>query len=713
MHRKLNLKPILWTLAALVPAGIGIHFVHGYQVQRNARSLLARGDAAAAKDHFDAALADYARYLGIVPNDLAAQEKYVRLLDRVAGPADQVRVVMLMQQLLLARPELHDLRFRLVHNLIAVGRTADAEHELETLSGHWDKPAELKHMLGWCQEARAQYLQAVESFRAAIELDPNRQGSYELLAEVQSEKLGDVEAARQTLDEMIAANPKAYGAFLIRARFHLRHNDPADADKDLQTALQLAPDQPEVLLAAADRLVARGKADEAWTLLEGGVRNKPREAELYKAMADLKLRANDRAAAIDVLSRGLEKLSESVDLLTPQIDLRIDLNQLDEAAQQLKALRKRAPTSSLADFLQARLLIAQGRWPQATPLLVRCRKDIALTSPWSPRIDELLGLCIDQALQTGGPDRMRTLAAELRPLEGAQGRHYRYVTAAIQLVEAGVDSTRLAEARKNLVELERQFPAWTRLSLLQARAAERDGNLEEAARHYEHAVEFGELHPAVVQRLVELLAERREYLRAEEAIGRFAAKRPLTPALTRLAAEVAAGNRNAALAHARAARIVTLPSRDYRDYLWLARLHELLSESEEAEPLLREAVRLADHVPQTWIALVEHLAKTNPAAAEEVLAQARQKVPADYRSLTLARCHEALEQFAQAEAEFDKALSAHPNDFVTLAQAADYFVRRNRADRAEPLLRHLLSPAVAAPAAQAEHARRQLALLGK
>ena len=713
MRRKLNFKPIVWTLAAFIPAGIGVHFVHGYQVQRGARSLLARGDAALAQDHPDAALADYARYLAIVPNDVDAQEKYVRLLDRIGGPGDRLEVVLQMQQLLLARPELHDIRFRLVHNLIAVGRVADAAQHIEALRGHWENQAELKHMLGWCQEAREQYPQAVESFRAAIALDPKRLDSYALLADVQSDRLGDVEGARETLDAMIAANPKAHGACLIRARFHLKQHEDTDADKDLQTALQLGPDEPAVLLAASDRLVSRGKADEAWALLQNGVARRPREPELYQAMADLKLRAGDRPAAIEALSRGLDKLPKSADLLALQIELRIDDNQMDMAETQTQELRQLAPTSPLVDYLQARLAVTQGRWPIAAPLLVRCRKDIAPSSAWAPRVDTLLGSCIDEALQSGRADRIRTLAAELRPLEGSQGKLYRYVSAAFQLVEAGSDPVRLAAVQKTLAELERQYPAWGRVSLLQARADERQGNLEDAARHYEHAVEHGEVHPAVVQRLVGLLVERQEYLRAEEALQHYLARRPFTRALTRLAAEVAAANGNAALAHARAGQGVLMPSSDYRNYLWLAKLHQTLGETKEVEPLLREAVSLADHAPDVWIALVEQLGTSDPEAAAEAMAQVRAKVPADRRALTLARCHEALHQFSQAETEYDRALAARPDDFVTLTQAADYFVRRNRPDRAEPLLRHLLSPAVAAPAAQAEHARRQLALLGK
>src|SRR4051812_40057910 len=122
MRRKLNIRLVLWSLAVLVPTGIAVHLLHEVQVRRSAQTLLGRGDQALAQGSLDQALAHYTHYLGFVPSDGDAREKYVRVFDRVAPPAERGRVVFLMQQLLLDRPDLYDLRYRLIHNLIAIGR---------------------------------------------------------------------------------------------------------------------------------------------------------------------------------------------------------------------------------------------------------------------------------------------------------------------------------------------------------------------------------------------------------------------------------------------------------------------------------------------------------------------------------------------------------------------------------------------------------------
>jgi predicted Zn-dependent protease len=753
---------------------------------------------------------------------------------------------------------------------------------------------------------------------------------------------------------MVEANPKAYRAYLLRSHFALSARDEAAADRDLESALALAPQESAVVLAVAERRIAQAKPAEAYALLEQGLRHNPLEPALYKAMADLKIRARDRAAAVQLLTHGLRKLPHNADLLTLQTDLLIDQGDLITAGRQVRELIRLVPQSYLPDYLQARIAIGKSQWPEAITLLQRCRKQMSPLSDWASRVYALLGVCfhqtgdreqelsafrqavqaephwgaarvglgaallengrIDDAVnelqlvriaadpppelwptlgrallernrrlpeaerdwsavdvvlararevqpkaqelvvlqaealaargdfakarqllqkaqptvllrcaeadlveQQGLPaeadrilaqaetdlgdcielrlsrcrlwsrrsdvpqqelarlssglerfndadrlrllrelaetwnrlneparaeevwrriavaapqdvrsrfalvelmlraqrlDETRRLLAELRKLEGAQGMQWRYGTAALRIAEARTDRGKLAEARKLLAELERQHPDWGRVPLLAARADELEGRLDSAARDYERAVERGEARPAVVMRLLELLLERQEYLRAEEALGRYMQQRPLSPELARLGAEVAVGNGNSELARARAERAVRLPSTDYRDHLWLARILHACGDDAEATQLLRTALAHADHVPDVWVALIEQLGRTGQSAeAAKVLAEARQKLPGVSRSLTLARAHEALHQLAEAEAQYEQAISGQPTDFITLGQAADFYLRQDRFDRAEPLLRHLLTPVVAAPAERTAWARRQLAVL--
>jgi tetratricopeptide (TPR) repeat protein len=509
MRRQLNLRLLIWTVAALVPTVIVVHLLHGYQVRRQAYTLLQRGDLAAENGQPDQALAEYARYLGFVPADNDAREKYVLLLDRTALPVDLPRVVDAMQELLAKRPDLHNVRYRLVHNLIATGRIADAAHELGMLQGHWRDPAEVHHMLGWCQEARGQYREAAASFRAAIAADPARLDSYALLAEVLAERLEGADEAGAVMNAMVEANPKAYRARLIRARYFESRENQAAADQDLDAALALAAAEPAVVLAVAARRQAQGKAAEAYTLLEAGVQQHPDDANLYRAMADLKIRAGDRAAAVEILGRALQRLPSDADLIALQADLLIDQGDLTAAARQAKELRRLVPAAFLPDYLNGRIAVARGQWTEAAILLERCRKQLTPLSVWASRVYALLGLC---------HRHQGDLVAELAALRRAVAAEPGWPAARVALGVALLDNGRVEDA---LAELE-----------LARAAAESPKEL------------WGAMVRALLARNERLPESQRRWSAVEAALERARAAQPDGSAITILEAEVLAARRD-------------------------------------------------------------------------------------------------------------------------------------------------------------------------
>src|SRR5262249_24674380 len=146
-------------------------------------------------------------------------------------------------------------------------------------------------------------------------------------------------------------------------------------------------------------------------------------------------------------------------------------------------------------------------------------------------------------------------------------------------------------------------------------------------------------------RLVQLMQERRNFTGAEEVLRKFEEQQPLPPELARLGAEIALANNHPGGALAMAQQAVPAGSRDYRDYLWLARIPETPRDVPPAETHLRKAVALAPHTPDTWVALVRHLVRAGQrSAAQSVVHEASAKVPAIRATFTLARCHDALGQ---------------------------------------------------------------------
>lgn len=957
MRRRLNVKLLLWSCGGVLAGASMFHLLHLAQASRAAEALLEQADRAVTLGRPESALAHYAHYLQVAPDDVGAQQRYAEALDRHAGPAERFRLLGLMEQVLYARPDEHALRRRLVHNLIAFERYADAAEHLHVLLERQGATAELHHMLGWCQDAQRQYKAAVTSLRAAVKLDPRRLTSQALLAEILSERLLLLDEAGAALDAMVRANADNYRAYLIRARFHRRERHDAAVTADLAMARKLAPREPAVALAAAEWKHSRGKAAEAAEIVDHGLKAAPDDPALLWALANLRARAGRRAEAIELLERGLARRPRADELAVLRADLLLDDGKLAEAEGHVEQLHRDGVAPALENYLRGRLAVERGRWAEATPLLEQAHAELGPRSPWAGRVNVLLGACyrrlgepvrtlaafrratqaepgwatarlglgavlldagrpdeaaaeldavagtgtpppeywtllararlartlrqpveqrqwsevedalarapardaievalleaemraaradlagaravleaarakhpqaaapwcalaelarrashdgvaerlladaekvlgdraeirlarcrlwaargldedrrklrtlseglhklrfddrgtvrralaeawqqlgepaeaarqwqaladerpddvrsraalLDLAIAQGRGEEARRLLAEVRRREGDDGPLWRTARAALRIHEARGDADQLAEARADLEALQRAKVDNPRVPLLLARIAEMQGRTDEALRHDRRAVELGASDPAIVGRLLRRLIGRRDTLRAEETVAAYQRQRPLPPDLARLAAEIARSNHNPRLALERARQAAALPSRDYRDYLWLAELHDAADEPAEAEKLRREAVRLAPHAPETWVALVGHLTRAgNAEAAEQVLAQARATIPADRRDLTLARCHEALRQSERAAEAYRVGLAARPRDVILLGAAADFYLRAGHDAEAEAALRRLLTPEMAAPPEYLFRARRKLAAL--
>jgi tetratricopeptide (TPR) repeat protein len=216
-------------------------------------------------------------------------------------------------------------------------------------------------------------------------------------------------------------------------------------------------------------------------------------------------------------------------------------------------------------------------------------------------------------------------------------------------------------------------------------------------------------------RLLELLAARRDFARAETELAKYQEKSPLTRDLARLGAEAALGLRDqrfTRLAVQRAEQAVATPINDYRDGIWLARIYQAAGETAKAEKVLQSCLEQAERTPDVWVAWMDFLARSNQTArAPAEIAKLKKALPQDRQPLTLARCYEAMRQLDQAGKAYEDAVAAAPMDVTTLARAADFFRRADRVEQAERYYRRLLDPEVGARADDAIAARRKLAVL--
>ena len=394
MRRKLNVKLVAIVLASLVLAAFSAHFLHAYQLRQNSYRFLERGDKAVQDKEYDKALSCYAQYLTFVPDDADTLQKYAEALDvRASSIGERVALILKMEQVLRVKPGEHALRLRLVHNLIALDRVAEAIGHLRKLKDHAPDKADLLHMLGWCQDAVQEYPEAARSLTEAIRLNPRQIRSYALLAEVQQERLNDPDAAQKTMDDLVQANLDAYQAYLLRGRFLRRRSDEKAAESDLQTAYRLGPNQAEVLLELADAARVKGNWEEAGRLLKDGMKRFPDNADFVKQIVSVEVRTGKPAAAIDHLRAGIQRAPRSHELAILMIELLIDHKQYAEARARIDELGRVGLKPTLPNYLKARLCIADKDYRAAIKLLEDVREDLGAGSEWIGRVHVLLGCC--------------------------------------------------------------------------------------------------------------------------------------------------------------------------------------------------------------------------------------------------------------------------------------------------------------------------------
>jgi predicted Zn-dependent protease len=502
-----------------------------------------------------------------------------------------------------------------------------------------------------------------------------------------------------------------YAAALLEryARQAPNATERKELDAVLARAAEVSPAAAELPWLRAERALLDDDKAAALAGLRKAVAQRPGEAKLWAALADMQARTGQPAEALATLEKAAQQLGPRLEIqqallkywsARPGAEAHAALQQVDKQAATLPRDERIRLLRGLAEaaLLLGEKAAAEESLRQVAALLPKdLRSRLAL---------------FDLALSDNRDADTLALLAELRRLEGQDGVLWRGGEAAraIHLARKG-DRSRLETARKRLGEIRDRRPDWARASLLQGYLDEIDGKLERAMESYRRAIDLGERPPVIVLRLARWLCEQGRTGEADQVLRQLEDVAPLPREHARLAAEVAVHTLAFKRAVTLARQLVPAKSRDYREQMWLAQIQWLAGQPLEAEETLRLAVAVAPRIPDPWVALVRHLARTQqPLQLDATLEEMRLKVPADRLALTTGRCLEAAGRFDKAESFFLQALAASAGDFAVIRCVAEFYLRTDQPARAEPHLRSLLAPTSEAPVEVAQWARRQLAI---
>src|SRR5271157_2385517 len=420
--RKLNPVFLLGVVMAVLVLGGAACLVHGRQVQRNASALLDRAQKDEEQGKASKAAVALGQYLSLRPHDGETWRWYARVRDEVTTDSrrrDQVYLV--YEEALRYNPGDPALERRCVDLALELrpARTTDAKRHLKVLltqaaekleqgtevSSAAMELAELKELEGKCLLLESDFEAAANAFNEAISYDPTRLFCYVQRARLdRSELHKDPKDADDEIEWMVANNPESGPAHLYRFRYASEFRPPAP-DSDIKKALELAPDDPEVLLTAAQAAEQKKDPAAARAYLEKGLKLHPQNADFPIALARLEARAGHLDQAESVL-RQADQANPSLDLAFELAETLIAQNKLDDkdqAAGYIARLRAAGAGDTLVRYLEAKILYQRKRWAEAIPRLETARAVLKSL----PQFAEPLNLMLAECYSRVGSDEQR------------------------------------------------------------------------------------------------------------------------------------------------------------------------------------------------------------------------------------------------------------------------------------------------------------------
>jgi tetratricopeptide (TPR) repeat protein len=433
MRKSINYLFLAIMITVIVVLSLSVHFLHSYQMTRNARAMLeqadreisaadaAKGDPAARDVRiakFEKAKTSLEHYLRYEPDDVQARIKLAVLLDDLGQEKDNdlgLRTAAL-NNFKKVRPNIDDnldLRRRQIDIAMAIGKFDDARTLLIRFLEQETNPraAEDQYLAGQCAEAAKQVEEALKHYEESIKVGKKVE-SYARAAHLYQQldpKQPDV--AEQKINVMVEAHTESYKAYLERARYRLRHH-ASDKEAlqagftDIESAKRLSAKDLDVLLTGADLLTLLDKKEEAGNWLRESVKHHPQNVRGYLALVSHEARDAKADAALAVIERALKETpaKDHNQLLHFQADLYISKNKLAEADDVINRLRAANYAPALMDYLQARIHMLRGEWSHAERLLMHIRQYLDDVPLMAKQADQMLGLCFENL---GNPDQQR------------------------------------------------------------------------------------------------------------------------------------------------------------------------------------------------------------------------------------------------------------------------------------------------------------------
>ena len=573
--RKINGKLLLGLLLGTLVLTGSVFGVHHFQYQRIAAALLWQAGRAEEQGQTERMATYLQRYLEFNPRDDAAKERLARAWssEEFEGrPKLRARAVRLLDEVLNRDGNRPELRRLLVKLALEVYNLKLARGHLEKLLP-WDElqraareddrrdkaRGELEGRWAHLLDAEKKPAEAMDCCRRAIVHDPEGQDSYVRLAWLlrhQKEDDPDRRArnlaeAGRVVDELVKNNEPSYKAYLSRWRYRrefdlLALRETAEAGKftlaeaaeDVAEALKRAPEQVDVLLAAADVARLKGQAaledtqlsqaerkrllsehhDEATRYLERGLALRQNQKKRDGADPErFQLLWHRAALLLDELKRldGEEKPAAGAADQKRRLEAQV--------AEAIEQVRKDRQLPAAADFLQGRLLVHHRRWAEAVALFEQAAALLATQPDLAAQANLYLGQCYEQLEEPNAMYNAYKRVAEWEPNSAAA-----LLGMGTALWAQGQPKQAMEKYRQVVARGEVPAKAWLDVARLEldVQAQRKQPDWGDAEKYLKAAAEANKTSPEVPLPRAELLLRQGKVEAAEALLKAAKAKQP-------------------------------------------------------------------------------------------------------------------------------------------------------------------------------------------
>ncbi len=428
-------------LAVVVVATVAVFVIHRMQVARNAGGLASLARAKLEEGKQKEAIELFSRYLFYRPDDATVLAELAPLLIEIAErPSatknDRSNAYNVLESAVRKNPEDVSLRKQLVEWMLRFGRFGDAAAELSLLREHMAAaaggtngeppvdPREIELLQARASAGRGEFREAAASAAAIIGFDLTTQAFTSdadrlfspdepdepdepdgtssdvtfqaslLLASILGENLKAPQSAASVLEHLVTRHPKDARAWLMLARWHQSRNDLPKAATAAARAVELAPQNADVLLTDIELCIAEKRYELAAQLAAKARGLFPDDERVIRALATIAIRQGSPEKAVAVLQDGLAAQPGQPSLLLMLAEVQLQENRLADAEKTINTFQgQQRDANPAVGMVQARLLIAQQRWLAAKQKLETVRPLVAESEALTRQVDLLLGQC--------------------------------------------------------------------------------------------------------------------------------------------------------------------------------------------------------------------------------------------------------------------------------------------------------------------------------